>query len=102
MGADDHNDDNDVNNDQVIKKEYNNGCETQEVSVWLDDHEFSEDVKDGDEELYESIYEVIQPLHHHREHQNSNNCSFESESDFDEIYADPSVTGSDDQLKELN
>ena len=40
--ADDHNDDDDVNNDQVIKKKYNNGCETQEVSVWLDDHEFSE------------------------------------------------------------
>ena len=70
---------------------------------------FLPDVKDGDEELYESIYEVIQPLHHRQNnhHQNgSNNCSFESESDFDEIYADPSViSGSDqdqDQLKELN
>ena len=40
--AADYNDDV-VNNDQkVIKKIYNNGCETQEVSVWLDDHEFSE------------------------------------------------------------
>ena len=39
----DYNDDEVVNNDQeVIKKIYNNGCETQEVSVWLDDHEFSE------------------------------------------------------------
>ena len=65
------------------------------------------DVKDGDEELYESIYEVIQPLHHRDHNQNSsNNCSFESESDFDEIYADPSVisgSGADeDQLKDLN
>ena len=39
---------------------------------------FFSDVNDGDEELYESIYEVIHPQ----------SGSFESESDFDEI-ADP-------------
>ena len=44
------------------------------------------DVKDGDEELYESIYEVIQPQ-----------SSFESESDFDEIADD--IPSNDHKLK---